>query len=473
MAERRDIAIASTRIVTGLIGLAVGVVAVGAAIALPWPSVTALPSAVTISPTASEQQRVCAGPLLSLADDATQATAAASFGSASVVSAAGDSEVTSVDLDAPRNPRFDRDGGPTLLSAPPVDDGGALAGSQSQVASTETVAGFAAAACAEALDEAWLVAGATDVGRTSLIVLSNPTSVAATVSLELFGENGPIDAPGTSAILVPAGQQVVLPLAGFAPNVRTPVVHVISEGGRVAANLQHTVIRGLTPGGVELAGPSALPAETVVIPGVVLSANTADTGEDHTHDLEDSHPVIRLLAPDADAQATIDITAESNGAVTSLKIDLTAGQSIDVPLDGLSTGGHTITVRSSEPIVAAARTAVTLQNAPDFSWHAASEPLLDDAPFVVAEGPSPVLHLTNPGSTDVTVEVVPGEGAARSVVVPANGAASVSVSAEQSYTLEGVAGLHASVGYLSPATSSSFALQPPGPLEAPVRVYTH
>ncbi|MFW8745689.1 DUF5719 family protein, partial [Mesorhizobium japonicum] len=150
---------------------------------------------------------------------------------------------------------------------------GLLAGAQSQIAAADDESGLAAAACAEPSGSTWLVGGATTTGRTTLLTLANPTQVDATVTLAIFGEKGVVQAPGLSGIVVTAGAQRVIPLAGFAPDLASPAIHVTARGGRIVASLQQSTVRGLDAGGVDLVGATADPSTSLRIPGIrVLGA---------------------------------------------------------------------------------------------------------------------------------------------------------------------------------------------------------
>ena len=105
----------------------------------------------------------------------------------------------------------------------------------------------------------------------------------------------------------------------------------------------------------------------------------------------------------------------------------------------------------------------------DLAWSVATPPLLDDAIVAVPPGPSPVLHLANPGASVVGATVVI-DGEARQLMVPAGGAASVQLDARVPVTLSGVGGLHASVSFADDGELASFGVQPPGPLDAPIEV---
>ena len=502
MPSKRGVAIAGARAVAGLIGICVAVVAVGASTLIEWPNIQASPPSVLVSPQAAEQQRVCPGPLLTLAADSSQADAATSVGSASTVyearaltteSRLGDVvDPTVTDLDAVDNSASSADGAPVLISVP-VQSGEAkvplVAGSQSQTAATETLGGFAAASCVEATADSWLVGGSTDIGNTSLVLLGNPTDVAATVDLTVYSETGAVNAPGATGILVQPGTQRVVSLAGLAPNLKSPVVHVVSRGGQVAASLEQSSIQGISPRGAEIMGTTSKPALVQVIAGLQVSGQTAAP-----EDSESAVPSIRLLVP-GDEVAVVQVGLISEGGAAtgaSLQVQLQPGIATEVPLDSLGAGSYTAVIESDKPLVAAARTQVSATAAtaapevpgtpaapaasigPDFAWFVSSDKLPGDFLVAVAPGPSPTLHLYNPGATEATLTVSPNAGGTGTPVsVPAGGSAVTDVTASVTYAVTGGTGIVASVSYLGDGQISSFALRPPGVLASAIRVYGH
>jgi hypothetical protein len=485
---KRTIARIGGRAAAVLIAAALGAATLAAAALVPWPEHRIAPPSLVVQPAESRQQRVCPGPLLTLADDAAAATTASSVGSADAVTAVEpqDATVNQVALDAPGNPDAGADGTPVAIDTEPgAVDGGMLAGAQSQRVATETLAGFAAAACTEAVAETWLVAGATDLGRTALVLLANPSAVASTVDVRVWGEAGPVEAPSALGIIVPPGSQRVLSLAGLAPNLRSPVVHVTSTGGAIAASLEHSAVNGLAPAGVELTGPTATPAQSQVIPGfLVLQSGGVDPADDHAEG--DDFPAVRLFAPgDEPVDVSIGIQPESGSGGSTVDVALQPGQVSDVPLGILDAGVYTIRLEADGAIVAAARATTgtageveagepeagaEAQASADLAWSVATMPLLDDAMVAVAQGPSPVLHLSNPraGDASVTVSI---DGDEREITVPAGGAASVQLDAPASAMLSGVDGLHGAVSYAGEDALAAFAVQPPGPLDSPIEVF--
>ncbi|WP_348786846.1 DUF5719 family protein [Leifsonia sp. NPDC080035] len=474
MADKRALAKIGVRALGGVIGIGVAVVAVAGASLLPLPSVAVDVPASTVHPVPADQQRVCPGPVLALAADAGQASRPAALGSPTVAYGTDGPEVRTRGLQ-PDADTGSSDQAPTALTVstpqgaeePPL-----FAGAQVQDAVSEDLAGLAAAACSEPSADSWLSAGSTSLGQTSLVLLSNPTSVDATVSLTVYTESGLADAPGGTGITVPAGAQKVVPLAGLAPAAVAPVVHVQTTGGQVVATIQQSFEQGIQPRGVEQAGATGSPSRVQRIAGVTIATLAAVTAGQSAESVGVDFPAVRILVPGAeDAQVTIGAVGENGTAAgNSYAQTVKAGNVAEIPLGNLKDGSYTVTVNSSVPVVASVRTSVIGSKARDFAWFASSPTVSDKQLVAVPTGPSPVLHFANAGEKDVPVTVTPESGAPFTVTVPAEGGAKHAVK-PGTYTVEGAKGLIASVSFAGDGLSSSFALEPPGPLAAPIDVY--
>ncbi|HYI34076.1 MAG TPA: DUF5719 family protein [Glaciibacter sp.] len=484
MPTKRGLAKVSARTGTAVVGIAVAVATVSAVQFGEWPVVATPPLATVVSPQPSEQQLVCPGPLFALGEDPSQASAATSVGTPDMsagakadVSGSVWSDPESADLAAVDNAQGTRDSSPVVLSVP-VESGAdsppLVAGSQSQTAASETLGGFAAAACTETASEAWLVGGSTDIGHTSLVLLANPTTVVASVDLAILGETGRIDAPGSTGILVQPGEQRIISLAGLAPNVRSPVVQVIATGGQIAASLEESSVRGIDPGGAELLGPTAPPAVDLAIPGVLIASAADPAAVTEEEEFSDETPTIRVLVPGTTpARVEVGVFSEDGQATgASQQVRLEPGIATEIPLTALTSGVYTVRLNSDQPLVAAARTAVSGTASRDFGWFVASRPLASDFALSIAPGPSPTLHLYNPGSTDTTVSVNGDSGASTDVAIAARQSAFVAVASDAQYTVTNSSEIIASIGYSGDGVISSFAVNPPGPLATPITVYS-
>ncbi|KIC65372.1 DUF5719 family protein [Pseudarthrobacter phenanthrenivorans] len=251
------------------------------------------------------------------------------------------------------------------------------AGAMKYTATDGDLQGSAAASCSQPLNDQWLAGASTVVGRTSVLALTNASSTPATVSLELFGSGGQIQAPGSRGLLVAPGTTRSVVLAGLAPNEAQLSVHVRSAGGPVAATIQQSVLRGLTPGGVDFISPGTAPALRQVMTGVdiqdpaAVAALTAQAG------YKDAGPALELTVPGA-ADAVVEIKlygrdgqhALPSGGVITAK----AGSTTEVPLAGVPAGQYTVEASSDVSIVAATRMGRGLQpgQALDVAWAASA-----------------------------------------------------------------------------------------------------
>ena len=470
----RGAVVIGARVLTGVVGIVVGAIALGAAAFLPLPSHSSAPLSRVVTPVGTAQQRVCAGPLLAIGGAAGQpATVLTSSGTPSVrysqsAGSAALRPLTATDNTTGR--------APALLTLAP--DSGVhspiVTGSQTEQIASGDLVGLAAAGCAEPATDSWLIGGATETGRTTLVSLSNPSNVTAVVTLGIFSETGAVSAIGTDGISVPPGSQRVFSLAGFAPDVVSPVVRVQSRGGQVVANLQQSVVRTLEPGGVDIVGTSAAPSTLTTIPGLVLSNEAGVAARQAESGFTDLRSVIRLFVPGSvQAKAEIMITPEDGSAAPSpVRIVLQAGMVSEVPLDSYPDGSYTVRVITDQPVVAAARVStVGATGKTDFAWDTSAATISNRALVVVAPGPSPTLHLANPTQKIVSATFSEVGEAAQQLTIPAGGAIAQPVTSGSHYSVTGFDSLAMSVSYLGDGELAGFAVSTSAPTAAPIRVY--
>ena len=363
MAAKRTVIATSARALGAALTLGAGAALVAGAVLIPLPKYSVSVPSVEVAPTPVPQSLVCAGSLLQLSNGAgADATATSGVGTPKRSSGADESgvDIEQAPLAAPDNSSVGDATAPTAVTAPSADPGVLIAAAQSVAVAQEDISGLAATNCAEAQADTWLVGGATTVGRTSFVLLSNPTEVTADVDMTFFAENGRLDAPGSTGITVPAKSQRVFSLAGFAPNAKYPAVHIVSTGGYVAASLQQTVIRGLEPGGIELTGPTAAPSTDLVFAGVKITGTSAIAERLSADGYADLQAALRVYVPgDADATITVSVASESSGSADgSYTLSAPGGVVSELPLKDLPDGSYSVSLESTQPIVAAARTSV-------------------------------------------------------------------------------------------------------------------
>jgi Family of unknown function (DUF5719) len=482
------------RSVVGLIGIAVAIIVIGAAALVPLPTVRYVPPSVIVTPHPAAQRLICPGAVLRLGDEAgTDATSAHALGIPTTVSAATSGTVESTPLDQ-ADPNGKPAAAPVVLSVPPSPGGAsaaALAGAQAQKVNNGDIHGLAASQCTQASTSSWLVGGSTVVGRTTIIRLANPSDIVATVAIEVFGENGAVSAPGSAGILVSGHSEKVLSLAGFAPDLEEPVVHITSTGGPIAASLQQSVVRGIEPGGVDIIGATTVPSKSVVVPGLVISNGSTVATLLGADGFKDLGTVLRVFVPgDKVATARVSVVPESaDGAGASFGINLDAGLVTDVPIDGLDDGVYSVSLLSDVPVVGAVRASTIAQGtsagatdpaveigdasvgASDFAWFAASNPLDGSAFVAIAPGQGSALHLANLGETDETVTLLSGEGKTVAVTVPAGANVSVDVAPGSSYRLDGFGTVFASVSYVDRGMIASYSVAASATGSEPITIY--
>lgn len=468
--------VVTSRVVTGVAGIAVAALTITAAALLPLPTLERSPAAVEITPQPAAKQLVCPGAVLQLGDSGGQnASVASAIGQPilSIAASAGSFDTSTLrQVDAAP----DSAGAATLVTAPPSSESDAsIAGAQFQTVDSGDYRGLAAAACATPSSDTWLVGGSTAVGRTTLLTLANPGAVDSTVAIELFSNDGAVEAPGLTGIVVTAGSQRVLSLAGFGPGLPELAVHVTSRGGPVAANLQESIVRGIEPGGVDVIGVTTAPNTRSVIPGVVILASEQVAGRLGEEGFADLDSVLRVFVPgDTAAQATVSIVAEGDSPGASFDLSLDPGVVSDIPIEGLVDGSYSVIVETSVPVVtamrastvAAAKVGTLPAGASDVAWFAAAAPLTDTAFTTIASGPGTSLHLVNTGDTASTVTV-----GSESVPVPAGASVTVEVDGGESVSLGAAAGLFASVSVQAPGRLASYLVTSAAISEPPLTVY--
>lgn len=226
---------------------------------------------------------------------------------------------------------------------------------------TGDIAGLAGMTCAPAAHDQWLVGGATALGTSARLVLSNPasTSVSATVSLHTpVGE-----AEGETTVVIGPGAQRVLLLEAIEPEMPGLAVHVRAGGAGVSAALQDSRLAGFTPAGSDWVGASPL--------GTDLAIPVPATASD------DAEARVSMVAPEG-ANVTFSMVSEA-GDVTWLGEQthvLAPGVLTDIPVPSAESG--VVLVESTAPVAAAVMARVA-REAPtgdgdlayDLAWSAA------------------------------------------------------------------------------------------------------
>ncbi|BDZ38761.1 DUF5719 family protein [Microbacterium suwonense] len=431
--KQRTVRLATTgaRIATGAVLAAACVAGAVASVPAPWPEVRNSPAVTIVTPVPRDVVLVCNGAFRVLGRDATQAGLMVSAAPLRLRVDGAEDETTTAPLEMPDV--TGGEGAQAIVGAVQNRSVPQIAAAESVQLSDEDAAGFAAAPCREPSLTSWLVGGDVSTGASDIIILSNPGEVTATVDLDVYG-----DERSASTVVVPAKTQLGVPLASVAAGSRSPVVRVVSTGAPVRAALQSTLVRTLDPVGIDLQDGVSGPQKTQVILGA--RATPATEGDDAVG------IVVRMLAPDADAQATVQVRSAASGeSIDEYPIELTAATPAEISLAGLAEGAYDIEVSSTAPVVVGARQTVRAGAEEDLAWSLPSPELTADArtTFSVPSGAPATLYLRNPQPEAITVRL---EGADEQVVqVDAGGIAAVALRAG-GHTLTASGSVNAAIG---------------------------
>ena len=461
----RALLAASARASLALVAAAAAGALAAGVLFVPGPSVIPTVPAFAVTPDRADQSLVCAGGALGLTRGTDpQVTVVA--GARRLSSGTGLVEAALAASDA-------IGGGATVVTLPREAPGAALAATESVRSETPELSGLAAAECLTPGRSAWLVGGSTTVGRTTWIVLSNADAVDDAVDLRLWGDSGLIEAPGTSGLIVAAGSQRIIPLAGLAVNEPSPVVQVTSTGGSIAATLQTSIVRGLTPSGLSIVTPLGEAAERHVIPALPVIAGQAALERSTSDGGVDGLPALRMLAPgDDDAQVTVTLVPAQGAVGLVTETTLEAGVVLDLPFTDLADGEYGVIVESSVPIVVAARTSTASTDAADVEWFtpspaldAGGETLVAVAPLV--DGQSAVLHVLAPeGGAEVTIDGLP-------ITVPPGFVVVVPSATNAGVRISTTGVVHASITYRGDGLLAGSRVLPPPSASSALTVFPY
>lgn len=237
--------------------------------------------------------------------------------------------------------------------------------------------GLAAANCQRPSNDLWLVGANTTVGQTAVLSISNASETPATVDLELYGAEGPITAPGSRGILVAPGESEQIVLAGLASDQPSLAVRVRSSGGPVSALVQQSVLRNLTPGGVEYLAPSTGATEQVMT-GVVIQPQDIAQSISGQDGYAASGPALQIAVPGS-SEAVLEVRVFGADGQEPLPdggvLSVPAATVHEISLADLPAGTYTIAVSSDVPVAAAARSSrgVAADEPVDFAFSPSSD----------------------------------------------------------------------------------------------------
>lgn len=445
------------RLLTGAVVAGACVVAVVLGVNASWPSIQHEPASAEVTPLPGDTVLVCNGDFRAIGRDPANPFQMVTAGSPalSVAGSSGTPESTPLVADDLA------EGGSAQRLVGAVEGRVAplLAATESISLAAEDLSGLAAAPCRPASQDSWIVGGSVETGTEDLIVLTNPGVVPSTVTLVAHGS-----VRASRTVIVPPESQSAVPLTSLAAGSDLPMVHVTATGSPVRAVLQSSLTRTLDPAGVDLQDAVSAPQQHAVLPGVRLFESQGDSGDS---------TVVRVMSPDADAQAVVTVSA-LGAAATAEEFDLplTAGMPTELSLSALSPGEYTVRVDSDAPVLSAVRQQEGGGPQDDFAW-VLPAPEIDDEVFAaIPLGPAPRLVLVNTEDVDATVRVEPVTGGDPvDVDIPAGSSTSIEVRPRTVYSLTGSGPIHASVTMTATGALAVWPLWPAAGTQQSIAVY--
>ncbi|WP_299167800.1 DUF5719 family protein [uncultured Arthrobacter sp.] len=246
-----------------------------------------------------------------------------------------------------------------VLQAQALGEQRATAGAGFTYTATDgDLAGLATAVCQVPSNDFWLVGAVTTVGAAAVLNLHNPSQSPATVDLDLYGSAGPVEAPGGEGILIAPGKSESIVVAGLAANEENVAIRVRSDGGRVSGFIQQSVLRGLTPGGVDLIQASAPSASSQVVPGIQVQAPDVVDPIVAQEGYAGAVPSLQVAVPGG-TDAVLDVRVFGPNGEVELPdggvVTAAAGSVTAIPLDSLPEGNYSAVISSDVLISASAR----------------------------------------------------------------------------------------------------------------------
>jgi hypothetical protein len=279
--------------------------------------------------------------------------------------------------------------------------------------------GLYGVACAEPQTDWWFAGADGRVGYDDTLVLTDPSTTAASVELSLWGARGPVSNSQVDMVRVPAGGVTNVPIPKIAPDEATLTVHVHASSGSVTAALLDRRSAALNSHGGDYIPPTRPPARSAVVPGFTAGAGL------RVLYLTDPGPV--------DAAVSLRLVTPSGSFVPAgdEQVVVHAGHTTMVKLDRAFAGATgAVTLTSTRPIITSGLTqALVPRQRPDLAWLAATAPV--DASAGVATGRAPYkgacrLLLSAP-SAAATVEIRTPTGNHTMIKVPAGRSVAVDI----------------------------------------------
>ncbi|MGO3146478.1 MAG: DUF5719 family protein [Leucobacter sp.] len=475
MIERTNFMKNGVRALTGVVitvAAAVGALLLGT---IAFPTIESEPRATQVDTMQTGARSiVCAGAFSELGADPSRPDIAVPIGEASVL-VSGPGELGSLTASESDETSV---GGSAVITGTMSEP---LAAAQVQRLTSETLTGSVASSCVEPVNEQWLLGGASTLGYSSTLSIGNPGSVAATVHVSVFDENGEIDGQQTTGVIVAPNSEQVISLNGYAPSSERFAVRTSSTGAPITASLSIAEVDGILPVGAATVTSQVRADTHLVIPAIANEATGNHEPAPNVDGTGDQFPVrVQAIAAGDTAGSAQVYAVDADGARSDLgSLELTPGVLSELEVQSWPKDGTAIVIDADVPVYAAAGGAVNTDGERDFEWFIPAPSIEADTETMAAIVGGGTLFIANTGSEDasVTVSEVNSDGEladsdAKPVTVEVPAGSAVPVKATQRVMIESTSAVHAAVRILTPGGLAGYPIVPSSEPASELTVYT-
>lgn len=231
--------------------------------------------------------------------------------------------------------------------------------------------GYAADYCRSPQASWWFNGITTTAGFGATMVMINPDNTDTIVSIDAFSLNGKYELGENRRVVIPGSSTRFLDLSEIMPGLKSASIHIKSLDGRIVANVQSEVIRGLKSRGRSYITPLPDLAKEVVIGRIPITAKEAK---------------LHLVSPDEDAVVTVIAhTASGQFALEGLNgVLLSKEKNYIFDLSRAQSGeALSLSIQSDKPILASASFFTKNRGLGDFEVVAGVPPIKSSSTFVV------------------------------------------------------------------------------------------
>lgn len=255
------------------------------------------------------------------------------------------------------------------------------------------------AICTGPATSQWFVGGAADITTKGRLIIVNSGLSDAIVDVQSFTENGK---QPVRTITVVSKNYTVIPTDSLAPGDKDLTVHVAPRSGRVNAFMIDEQSKGLRALGGDLVNSASTPTKSLLIPAIPNQIIKNTKALPHT---------LRILSPgDVDASVTAEVLSADGVFVPVGLTSRTISAGIVTEFQftpKITSTVLAIRITSTEPVVAAIKSTVTVSGRKDFVWSTSAPELV---PLTIAiSGLTPLISFAG-DQINVSLEVTMNNG---------------------------------------------------------------